>query len=149
VNENILERVAIGAINQVLCQKDDFLQTLQANIAAAVCQGDTPSPDVIDARLRELQKELLEKANQNDDYDAIAEEIFRLRDMRKQSEVDSVIRDEQMKQLNELQDFIKAQPTDLAEFDEALVKRLIEKITVYEDKFTVNIKSGLTVDIEG
>jgi hypothetical protein len=43
----------------------------------------TLSPEVIDERLRELQKELVKMANQKDDYDAIADEILRLRDMRK------------------------------------------------------------------
>ena len=39
--------------------------------------------------------------------------------------------------------------TALAEYDEQLVRRLIEKATIYEDKFTVEFKSGVTVDIEG
>jgi len=40
------------------------------------------------------------------------------------------------------------QSTALTEYDEALDRRLIEKVTVYEDKFTVEFKSGVTVDIE-
>ena len=36
----------------------------------------------------------------------------------------------------------------ITEFDETLVKRLIAKITVFEDLFTVDFKSGLTIDIE-
>ena len=32
--------------------------------------------------------------------------------------------------------------------DETLVRRLIEKVTVYEDKFSVEFKSGITIDIE-
>lgn len=68
--------------------------------------------------------------------------------MRKQSEVDSVIKDEQMKQINDLQDFIKNQPTTVTEFDEVLVKRLIGKITVYLDYFTVEFRSGITINIE-
>ncbi len=122
VNESLLEQTAIDAINQVLCKKDDFLKTLQTNIATVIKQGDNLSPEVIDTRLRELQKELLKKANQKDDYDAIADEILRLRDMRKQSEVDSVIKDEQMKQINDLQDFIRSQPTTITEFDEVLIQ---------------------------
>lgn len=141
--------MVLQAINQVLCQKDDFLQTLQTNIATVVKQGDTLSPEVIDERLRELQKELLKKANQKDDYDAIADEILRLRDMRKQAEVDSVVRDEQMRLIRDLQDFIRQQPTTITEFDETLVKRLITKITVVEDHFTIDFKSGVTIDIEG
>ena len=33
--------------------------------------------------------------------------------------------------------------------DEALVKRWLERITVWEDHFTVELKSGLKIDIEG
>ena len=149
VNEILLENIALEAINRVLCRKTDFLETLQANIAQVVRQGDTISPEAIDERLQELQKELLKKANQKDDYDAITDEILRLRDMRKQSEVDSVVRDERMKQIADLQDFIRTQPTEITAFDETLVKRLIAKITVFEDKFTVEFKSGITIDIEG
>ena len=132
----------------MLCQKDDFLQTLQTNIATVVRQGDSLSPEVIDERLRDRQKELVKKANQKDDYDAIADEILRLREMRKQAEVDSVVKDEQMRLIQDLQDFIKSQPTTITEFDETLVKRLITKITVFEDHFTIDFKSGVTIDIE-
>lgn len=132
----------------MLCKKDDFLKTLQANITTVIKQGDNLSPEVIDTRLRELQKELLKKANQKDDYDAIADEILRLRDMRKQSEVDSVIKDEQMKQINDLQDFIKNQPTTVTEFDEVLINRLISKITVFADYFAVEFRSGTTITIK-
>ena len=142
------EQVVIDAINRVLCQKDDFLQTLRANIATVVLQGDVLSPEVIDERLSKLQKELLKKINQKDDYDAIADEILRLRDQRRQAEVDSVIKDEQMKQIRDLQDFVKNQPSTITEFDETLVSRLIAKITVFDDHFTVEFKSGITINIE-
>ena len=148
VNETILEQVVIDAINQVLCQKNDFLKTLQSNMKTAITDRDSLSPEVIDARMKELQRELLKKANQSADYDAIADEILRLRDMRKQSEVDSVLRDDQMKRIKDLQDFIKKQSTDITEFDEALVSRHIAKITVFEDHFIVDFKSGITIDIE-
>ena len=59
-----------------------------------------------------------------------------------------MVRDEQMKQISDLQDFIKDQPTDITEFDEMLVKRLMVTITVFEDHFTVDFKSGLTIDID-
>jgi site-specific DNA recombinase len=83
-----------------------------------------------------------------DDYNAITDEILRLRDMRKQAEVDSVVKYEQMRLIQDLQDFIRLQPTTITEFDEILVKRLIEKITVFEHHFTVDFKSGITIDIE-
>ena len=51
------------------------------------------------------------------------------------------------KQINDLQDFIKSQPTTITEFDETLVKRLIAKITVFEDYFAVEFRSGIAIEI--
>ena len=144
-----MQNVALQAINRVLCKKDDFLKTLQSNITAVITQSDTLSPEVIDERLHDLQRELLKKANQKEDYDAIANEIIRLKDMRKQSEVDSVVKDEQMKLITDLQDFIREQPTEITEFDATLVKRLIERIAVFDEYFTVEFKSGVVIEIEG
>ncbi|WP_022750584.1 hypothetical protein [Lachnobacterium bovis] len=46
------------------------------------------------------------------------------------------------------QDFIAGQETGITEFDEALVKKLIEEITVFANHFTVEFKSGITIEIE-
>lgn len=148
VNELLLQEVTVKAFHQILTERDFFLKTLQQNIAKAVVNVDTLSPDGIQARLEELQKELIKKANIKQDYDAIADEIFRLRDQKEQSELDSHHREEAMNRIKELQDFIAGQETDITEFDEALVKKLIEKITVFADHFTVEFKSGITIDIE-
>lgn len=105
------------------------------------------SPDGIHARLYELQKKLIRKANSKQDYDAIADEIFRLREQKSQSEADTRSREETRKRIAELQDFIGSQQSEITEFDEILVGKLIQQITVYDDHFTVRFKSGLKVDI--
>lgn len=43
--------------------------------------------------------------------------------------------------------FLREQPTTLTEYDEALVRRLIEKVTVHDDKLTVEFKSGVAVEL--
>ncbi|MDC2830095.1 hypothetical protein ACLUWI_03495 [Limosilactobacillus mucosae] len=121
---------------------------MQENIAKAITTADTMSPDSIQARLDELQKELIRKANSQQNYDAIADEIFTLREQKSQAEADTGSREETQKRVAELQDFIAGQETDITEFDESLVKKLIEKITVFADHFTVEFKSGITIDIE-
>ena len=104
---------------------------------------------VICTRQQELQNELLQKANNRSDYDSIAEEIFQLRELKAKSETDSVIRDERLARITELCDFLKAQPSEITVFDESLVRRMLQKITVFEDHFTVEFKSGVSADIEG
>lgn len=147
VNEEVLKNVAVKAINRILSDKKTFLQALQENIVKAVVAADTLSPDGIHARLEELQKELIKKVEGGKDYNAIAEEILRLQKQKEQSEVDSHSREEALKRITELQDFIGKQNIDITEFDENLVKRLIQKITVYADRFEVEFKSGVSVEI--
>ncbi|MGI6537835.1 MAG: integrase [Caldicoprobacterales bacterium] len=39
-------------------------------------------------------------------------------------------------------------PDELQEYDEQLVRRLIEKITVFDEKLTVEFKSGVELDVK-
>ena len=43
--------------------------------------------------------------------------------------------------------FLAEQQQDITEYDEQLVRRLIEKITVYDEVVTVEFKSGTSVDV--
>jgi site-specific DNA recombinase len=45
-------------------------------------------------------------------------------------------------------DFLNEQSYELEEYDEQLVRRLIEKVTVFDNKLTVEFKSGVEIDIK-
>lgn len=96
----------------------------------------------------ELQQELVKKANNKEAYDEIADQIFALREKRQHASMDTVQRDEQLQRITDLQDFIKDLPSELTTFDEALVKRWLKQITILDDHCTVELKSGLKVDVE-
>jgi Rad3-related DNA helicase len=76
------------------------------------------------------------------------QEIHRLRDQKQKLQVENANRDELKKRMADMSTFLKKQSTALAEYDEQLIRRLIEKVTVHEEKFTVEFKSGVTVDVE-
>ena len=147
INETVLENVVVQAINTLLGDKSTYQTQLQQNIAKVIRSAQQNTADGIDERLQELQKELLKKANNKEAYDEIADEIFKLREQREKCTVDTAARDTQIARINELQDFIKQQHAHLEAFDEALVKRWLERIIVWEDHFTVELKSGLKIDI--
>ncbi|NLH00810.1 MAG: recombinase family protein, partial [Clostridiales bacterium] len=147
VPESQIEQVLVSAINQTLCQKDDFLNILRQNIDTVLRnEKDKPLAD-IEKRLSELQEELLKLANARADYDDVADEIHRLREDKQKLLLEAAGRDEQKKRIADMDTFLREQPTALTEYDEQLVRRLVEKVTVYEDKFTVEFKSGVTVDV--
>lgn len=79
----------------------------------------------------------------------LGHEIYRLRDEQQKLMVENVNRDELKNRIADMGIFLKEQPTALTEYDEPLVRRLIEKVTVYEDKFIVEFKSGMTAAVKG
>ncbi len=123
------------------------LVTLQKNIETVICHENIHTLTAIDKRLTELQAELLKLASSKADYEKVGDEIYRLREEKQKAQVENLGRDELQKRITDMSAFLQEQPTALTEYDEALVRRLVEKITVYEDKFTVEFKSGLKVDV--
>ena len=59
---------------------------------------------------------------------------------------DIAVRDEQ-KRTNELNQFIEQQDSEITEFDESLARRWLKEIVVWNDRFSVELKSGVTVEI--
>ena len=148
VQESDIEQVLVTAINQTLCDKNGFLSTLQDNITAVLShESDTTLAD-IDKRLTELQAELLKLASSKADYEEVGDEIYRLREEKQKTLLQCANRDELRKRIDDMNAFLREQPTTLTKYDEPLVRRLIEKVTVYEDKFTVEFRSGVMVDVE-
>ncbi len=67
--------------------------------------------------------------------------------MKQKNFTDTSVRDEQVKRINELNEFIKQQDSELTEFDESLARRWIKEITVWDDRFSVELKSGVVVEV--
>ena len=149
VLESRIEQVLVTAINKTLCGKDDYLITLQNNIKTVLYHDSDQTLAGIDARLQELQEELLKLASSKADYEDVADEIYRLREEKQKVQLESAGRDEVKKRISDMSTFLQEQPTILSEYDETLVRRLIEKVTIYKEKFTVEFKSDLMVDVEG
>jgi len=148
VPESELQRVAIEAMNKVLTGRDGFLAVLEENITAVVGAGNDAAIAGIDARLNELQTELLKRTAARAGYDDVALEIDHLRTEKQKLQLEAAGRDKQKERMDDMRAFLREQPNGIPEFDEKLVRRLVEKVTVYEDKFTVEFKSGVTVDVD-
>ena len=149
VSEEVLQQVFVKALNELLSHKESYQQQLQANIAYVIRLCARGEVQAINEQLIQLQQELLDKVSKRQNYDDIADEIFQLREKKAKTNIDTSARDEQIERITELQDFIKQQSTELTEFDENLARRWLKKITVYEDKYTVEFKSDVSVDIKG
>ena len=50
--------------------------------------------------------------------------------------------------ISEMKDFLDSQKCEIEEYDEQLVRKMIEKVIVYGDRFDVEFKSGARIDVE-
>lgn len=148
IQETDLQNAVVKAINLALGGKDEMLIALEENIATVFSLGADGSIESINAKLEELQKELLKRANAKQDYIDLADEIDHLRELKQNAMTENAEREGLKQRITEMQEFLTKQTEKIEEYDEALVRRMIEKITVYEDRFTVKFKSGTSVDVE-
>lgn len=147
IHESELQNFVVRAINMALGKRDSMNDALQRNVEAVLSGTDGVPLDEIDARLEELQKELLKVANAKGNYDSIVDEIYSLREAKQNAQVAGAEREGMKKRISEMQQFLAEQQQDITEYDEQLVRRLIEKITVYDEMVTVEFKSGTSVDV--
>jgi hypothetical protein len=102
----------------------------------------------IDARLEALQKELLKKANAKQGFDELADEIEDLRTDKEALLLEDANRQGVKQRLDELEAFLEEQQEPVTDYDEGLVRRLIERITVYDDRLVFEFKSGLETEVQ-
>ena len=148
VNEEVLKKAFITAINHIITDSASYIPILQKNIASVLRMSNPESEEAIQAKIDELQHQLVDCASQNLDYEDIAQEIFRLRAQKEQVSMNDNSRSENLKRIQEMQDYLSSQTSEITEFEEKLVKHLLEKVTVYEEKLVFEFKSGVSVEIE-
>ena len=61
--------------------------------------------------------------------------------------MESALKQEQIERMEYMTKFLDKQVREITKYSEALVRRLIEKITVYDEKLVVEFKSGLELSL--
>lgn len=146
VKEGDLYDAVMTAINRLLAGGDNMIRTLEENIHAVI--GDTTEYKIseINKLLEEKQKEVISLANKGKDYDFLADEIDRLREERQTLLVEDASLSGENERINELIGFIRKNKYRTLLYDDTLVRKLIQNVTVYEDHFVVSFKSGIEIE---
>ena len=146
--EKDMHAAVVTALNQMIEQKDEFLPGMRMAVELALAQSNGPRVAEIDARLEALQKDLLKKANAKQGFDDLADEIEDLRTDKEALLLEDANRQGVKQRLDELEAFLEEQQEPVTDYDEGLVRRLIERITVYDDRLVFEFKSGLETEVQ-
>jgi len=147
VSEAELHEVVVKAVNKLIEGQDDYISTLKKNIEKSLGDGNDSKVAAIDSELEELQKKLLKKANAGQAYEDIGDKIDDLREQKRLLLLEDAKDEGARQKVRDLEKFIDKQDKAIEEYSELLVRRLIEKITVYDKYYEVEFKSGLTITV--
>ena len=146
INETDLKAVVVKAFNMVYREKDTMLETLKQNLKVVLERENNPYT-VIDEKIESLQKEIIRRANSRIPYDELAEELSLLRKERMDIQTDEAEKNGLAKRISEMTEYLDGMKKEIEDYDEALVRAYIEKITVFDNKYEVKFKTGKVVEI--
>lgn len=147
VREDHLHEVVVEVINGAFREKETILPLLIENIESSLEEKTDDRIKEVDHQIKTLQQELLATASNKNSGDDLGMEIRRLRDEKQAIQAEDASRQDLKKRIDELIAFLEELPCELTEYDELFVKTLIEKITVFDNHFVVEFKSGIEIEI--
>ena len=147
VKEAELYDAVMTAINRLLAGGDNMIRILEENIHAII--GDTTEYKIseINTLLEEKQKELISLANKGKDFESLADEIEELREKRQTLLVEDASLSGENERINELIEFIRTNKYRTLLYDDTLVRKIIQNVTVYDDHFVICFKSCIEIKV--
>jgi site-specific DNA recombinase len=157
--EEDLKGLMVKGINKLLVGKDEYTVVLKKNIETSLGESNDETFEEIEGKLKVLQNELLKLARENRGqggshsessrtgvYDKVTNEILNLNELKEKAMIQKAEGDGQKKRIDAMVEFMEARSGVVYEFDEILVRRLIDRVIVKADGVKLKFKSGFAIE---
>jgi len=145
--EEELQLTVIESINKLLSFTEEDKEVLFRNIEEVISVDNSEEIIEINKQLRDKQKKLIKLSQEKKDYTEIAYEIDELREVRQKIQIATAEKENIKKKIHEIRSFLQNTETEIIEFDEALVRKYINEVLIYDDRYLVKFKSGIEISI--
>ena len=85
----------------------------------------------------------------SEDYSKVVDKIYALQREQEEAMAANVNYKAGKERIQEMIEYLKSKPKRVTVYDEQLVRKLIEKITVYDDHLDFLFKSGIQIEMKG
>lgn len=140
--------VTVRAINKAVQTSDSTLEVLKGILDTVVGSETEEELKSINAELAAQQQALLKATREKKPYDDIADAIEDLRDQKQRALIDKAEEEGRKLRIKEMTAFLSEMDRELTEYDEQMVWKYIERITVFDDCYEVQFKAGIKVEIK-
>lgn len=145
---SFLRRRGEPRLNDAWSRKESILPELCENIRSVLEEETDAQIAEVDAAIKQKQSELLDAGRDQEKIDEIGDAIMQLREDRQQILTQAAMRKDVKDRIEDLASFLEGQTQAVTEYSDALVRRLIERITVYDEMLVIEFKSGLEMEVE-
>ena len=78
----------------------------------------------------------------------LGDQIDSLREERQSILAEAAERSDLKERMNDMISFLNEMPQAITEYSDTITRRLVEKITIFDEKIVVEMKSGLQMEVE-
>ncbi len=147
IKEEDLQEAVVEAINQLISESSELKEIIKENIEKAITGDESDKIKEIDQEMLKVQEELLKVANAKKDYTDLVDRVEELRNEKEKILLDMAEEKNEQSRLKELEEFLDNQELEIESYDEDLVRKLVDKIVVYDEMLKVIFKSGIEIGI--
>ena len=148
IKEDVLQGAIVTAVNDAYARKNIVTALLKQNIESTVFGDLEDRLTAVDEKLATLQTQVISVSGDDVAVDALGEQIDGLGAERQSILAEVAERNDLQERMNDMISFLGEMPTMLTEYSDVITRRLVEKITIYDEKIVVELKSGLQMEVE-
>lgn len=148
VKEEVLQGVIVTAVNDAYARRNAVISLLKTNIQETVFDDLETKIAAIDEQLSDLQQQMIDNSGDNALLEELGLQMDDLRGDRQDILAEAAERTDLQARMNDMIAFLEEMPAAVTEYSEALARRLVERITIFDEKIVVELKSGLQMEVE-
>ena len=147
VKDPLLKEATVEAFNQLIEGHELAGKQIKANIMKVIKNSKGPTIAQLDKQLEEAQMQLIQAANQHQNCDVLPQQIMDLRKQRAKVQSREAKQQAKLHSIDAINKLIEFHKYGLVDFDEGLVRRLVEKITIFKRYMEFKFKDGEVIRI--
>lgn len=149
ITEIQLQSMIVEAINKVLTNRERAVKILKTNISEVFENIHTEKIENLQKEIEKYQTLLMKRTVSQKDYTEITDKLYALRNEYDDAVSENNDIEKTKSAIKEMIDYLNEQTDFLIEYDDRLVRKLIDKIIIFDDYINVVFKSGIDMDIRG
>ena len=148
VKEEVLQGAILTAVNDAYARKNIVTALLRQNIETTVFEDLEARMAAVDEKLADLQTQMIAVSGDEMAIEALGEQIDALREERQAILTEAAERSDLKERMNDMIAFLDEMPQAIMEYSDVITRRLVEKVTIFDEKIVVELKSGLQMEVE-